>query len=52
MAKIEFLGAGVMGQAMIRNLLRAGHKVCAFNRTIEKARPLEADGATVAVTPR
>ena len=52
MAKIEFLGAGVTGQAMIRNLLRAGHKVCAFNRTIEKARPLEADGATVAATPR
>jgi 3-hydroxyisobutyrate dehydrogenase-like beta-hydroxyacid dehydrogenase len=52
MAKIEFLGAGVMGQAMIRNLLRAGHKVCAFNRTIEKAPPLEADGATVAATPR
>jgi len=41
-----------MGQAMIRNLLRAGHAVWVYNRTIEKARPLEADGATLAATPR
>ncbi len=52
MAKIGFLGAGVMGQAMIRNLLGAGHEVCVYNRTREKARTLEADGATLAVTPR
>lgn len=52
MAKIGFLGAGVMGQAMIRNLLGAGHEVCVYNRTPEKARPLEADGATLASTPR
>ncbi len=51
MAKIGFLGAGVMGQAMIRNLLGAGHEVCVYNRTLEKARPLEAAGATLAATP-
>jgi 3-hydroxyisobutyrate dehydrogenase len=52
MAKIGFLGAGVMGGAMIRNLLGGGHEVCVYNRTLEKARPLEADGATLAATPK
>ncbi len=52
MAKIGFLGAGAMGQAMIRNLLGAGHVVCVYNRTLENARPLEADGATLAATAR
>ena len=50
MAKIAFLGAGAMGQAMIPNLLRGGHSVCVYNRTIDKARLLEAIGATVAAT--
>lgn len=52
MAKIAFLGTGIMGTAMIRNFLKAGHAVTAYNRTIEKARLLEADGATVAQTAR
>jgi 3-hydroxyisobutyrate dehydrogenase len=52
MAKIGFLGTGIMGQAMIRNLLGAGHEVRVYNRTMEKARPLEAAGATLAATPR
>ena len=51
MARIGFLGTGVMGQAMARNLLGAGHEVCVYNRTVEKARPLEAVGATLAATP-
>jgi 3-hydroxyisobutyrate dehydrogenase len=52
MARIAFLGAGLMGQAMIRNFLRAGHQVTVYNRTIDKARQLEEDGAKVAATPR
>ena len=52
MAKIGFLGAGVMGQAMIRNLLGAGHEVSVHNRTLEKAQLLESEGATLATTPR
>lgn len=52
MANIAFLGTGIMGTAMIRNFLRGGHAVSAYNRTIEKARLLEPDGATVANTPR
>ncbi len=52
MAKIAFLGAGLMGRAMIRNFLSAGHNVTVYNRTVEKARPLEALGAVIAMTPR
>jgi 3-hydroxyisobutyrate dehydrogenase-like beta-hydroxyacid dehydrogenase len=36
-----------MGAPMARRLLRAGHRVRAFNRSAEKARALAADGATV-----
>jgi 3-hydroxyisobutyrate dehydrogenase len=50
MATIAFLGAGAMGQAMVPNLLRGGHSVRVYNRSIEKARLLEAKGATVAAT--
>lgn len=52
MAKIGFLGAGTMGSAMVPNLLKAGHEVTVYNRTLEKARPLEAVGANLAATPR
>lgn len=52
MAKIAFLGAGSMGAAMIRNYLKGGHEVTVYNRTREKARPLEALGATLVPTPR
>ena len=52
MATIAFLGAGAMGQAMVPNLLRGGHSVRVYNRTIDKARLLEAKGATAAATVR
>jgi 3-hydroxyisobutyrate dehydrogenase len=52
MAKIGFLGAGTMGSAMIPNLLKGGHDVTVYNRTLEKARPLEKLGAKLAATPR
>jgi 3-hydroxyisobutyrate dehydrogenase len=50
MATIAFLGAGAMGQAMIPNLLRGGHAVRVYNRSIDNARLLEPAGATVAPT--
>jgi len=50
---VAVLGAGsTMGQAMARNLARAGLCVRAWNRTAEKARPLEDDGAELCATPR
>ena len=52
MAKIAFLGAGIMGSAMIPNLLKGGHDVTVYNRTLDKARPLERLGARLAATAR
>ncbi len=52
MAKIAFLGAGIMGSAMVPNLVKGGHTVTVYNRTLEKARPLEALGVSLAATPR
>ena len=49
---VAVLGAGgTMGLPMARNLARAGIKVRAWNRSREKAKPLERDGATVCDTP-
>jgi 3-hydroxyisobutyrate dehydrogenase len=49
--RVTLLGTGIMGAPMARNLLRAGNDVTVWNRTEEKARPLEDDGAHVAATP-
>ncbi|MEU2333972.1 NAD(P)-dependent oxidoreductase [Streptomyces sp. NPDC006654] len=48
---VAVLGTGIMGAAMARNLLKAGHPVRAWNRTRAKAEPLAADGARVTGTP-
>jgi 3-hydroxyisobutyrate dehydrogenase len=49
---VAVLGAGgTMGRAMALNLLRAGVGVRAWNRTVARARPLEAEGAVLAQTP-
>jgi len=49
---VAVLGAGgTMGTAMGRNLLRAGHRVRAWNRTAARLEPLVHDGAEPAATP-
>jgi 3-hydroxyisobutyrate dehydrogenase len=48
---VSVLGTGIMGAAMARNLVRAGHTVRAWNRSPAKAEPLAADGAQIAATP-
>src|SRR5665647_3142472 len=48
--KVTVLGTGIMGTGITHSLLRAGHDVTVWNRTAERARPLEADGAPVAAT--
>lgn len=61
--QIGFVGAGVMAQGMVANLIRAGHSVRIHNRTRAHAQPLldlgavwadrpalAADGADLAVT--
>src|SRR5438093_4767995 len=40
MAKLGFLGLGLMGYPMARNLLRAGHQVAVWSNTTDKARKL------------
>ncbi len=42
MAKLGFLGLGIMGYPMARNLLRAGHEVAVWSNTAEKAKELAA----------
>src|SRR3977135_3018444 len=50
--RIGFVGLGIMGLPMARNALKAGFPVTVTNRTLEKAAPLKAEGATVANSPR
>jgi 3-hydroxyisobutyrate dehydrogenase/2-hydroxy-3-oxopropionate reductase len=42
MAKLGFLGLGIMGYPMARNLLRAGHEVALWSNTAAKAKELAA----------
>ena len=49
--KIGLIGTGIMGEPMARNLLRAGYRVCVFNRTKSKADSLIAGGAVWKKSP-
>jgi 3-hydroxyisobutyrate dehydrogenase/2-hydroxy-3-oxopropionate reductase len=52
MANIAFLGLGIMGGPMARNLLQAGHRVAVWSNTAEKARKLADEfGGNFAPTP-
>jgi 3-hydroxyisobutyrate dehydrogenase len=46
--KVALLGTGTMGVGMTHSMLRAGLSVTVWNRHPERAKPLAADGATVA----
>ncbi|MGO4388814.1 NAD(P)-dependent oxidoreductase [Microvirga sp. 2YAF29] len=53
MAKVAFLGLGVMGYPMARHLAAKGHEVTVYNRTAAKAeRWVSEKGGKVAKTPR
>ena len=53
MAKVAFLGLGVMGYPMAGHLAKAGHSVTVYNRTIAKAEDWVAKhGGSLAETPR
>lgn len=45
--QLGYVGTGIMGASMARNLLRSGLKVAVCNRTRAKAEALAEDGATV-----
>jgi len=50
--KVGFVGLGIMGQPMARNLRRAGYPLWVFARREERATPLVEEGATACVSPR
>jgi 3-hydroxyisobutyrate dehydrogenase-like beta-hydroxyacid dehydrogenase len=52
MAKIGFVGLGVMGSQMVNRLLGKGHTVTGYNRTRSKAQWLVEKGMQWAVSPR
>jgi len=45
MATVGFVGLGIMGRPMLKNLLKAGHTVIAYGRTPSKLDASVADGA-------
>ena len=51
MAKIAFLGTGLLGAAFAEAAAKRGDTVTAWNRSPEKARALEAFGVIAAATP-
>jgi 3-hydroxyisobutyrate dehydrogenase-like beta-hydroxyacid dehydrogenase len=48
MAKVGFIGLGIMGEPMCRNVLAGGHDVVVYNRTPAKMAPLTSAGARAA----
>lgn len=48
--RVTVLGTGIMGSALARSLVRAGHTVTVWNRTAARAELLHHDKATVAET--
>lgn len=47
MATIGFVGTGIMGLPMAMHLLKAGHQIKVWNRTLSKADSLKEAGAQV-----
>jgi 2-hydroxy-3-oxopropionate reductase len=50
--RVGFIGLGIMGMPMARNLMEAGYELTVHNRSPEKAEELGKEGATVAAIPR
>lgn len=49
--RVALLGLGLMGSGMARRLLGAGFQLSVYNRTADKAKALEADGARATTSP-
>src|SRR5690554_2297422 len=50
--KIGFIGLGLMGKPMARNLMKAGYELVVFNVPADAAEELGREGATVATGSR
>ena len=46
MKKIGFIGVGIMGKSMVRNLMKAGYELHIYARTRSKVEDVISDGAT------
>ena len=49
--RVGYVGLGIMGMGMARNLVKAGFPLSVWNRTASKAEALAAEGATARATP-
>ncbi|CAA9393530.1 MAG: 2-hydroxy-3-oxopropionate reductase [uncultured Rubrobacteraceae bacterium] len=49
---VGFIGLGIMGRPMAKNLMEAGYDLVVHNRSPEKAEELAQEGATAAGSPR
>ena len=49
---LGFVGLGIMGLPMARNLLKSGYEIVVYNRTKSSVLTLEKEGATSAKTPK
>jgi len=52
MKRIGFIGLGLMGSGMSKNLVKAGYPVTVWNRTASKMKPLVEAGAKSAGSPK
>lgn len=52
MKKIGFIGAGIMGKSMIRNLMKAGNEVTVYSRTKSKTEDIISEGVKWSSTPK
>jgi len=50
--RVGFIGLGIMGMPMARNLIKAGFDVVVYNRTISKADQMASEGVRKADSPR
>lgn len=50
--RIAFIGLGIMGKSMARNLMRAGYELTVYNRSKGSVHELAAEGATPADSPK
>ena len=50
--RVGFIGLGIMGKPMARNLMQAGFELTVYNRSPEKAEEFSGEGASVAASPR
>lgn len=52
MAKVGYIGLGIMGAAIARNLMKAGHELVVHNRSQKIVQELVKEGAKAAASPK